>query len=351
MRRWGYEMDEGGCVAYADRVTEGAVPHRDFLTYYGPGNPWLVAGAFEIFGTSILTERLVGLAVPTPDRALAVRDSDGGSAELISGILAGLVAASIMAYEPTGPPRSTGRSRSVCSARSSWPQVSAPRPATAIASARGRSGRRHRCADALRVRGSGLASAIPLLLLAASRSRLWYAGGFLALAGLYVPHLLLVGSDRIEHVLGDVVATVRAAPCPFRGRGIRRETCSRVPLQLPASSCSWASRSCVRRRSDVTGRLLVAVGVFNILLLPWALSRADVAHFRPLSIIPFSLLPALAMLVVTHLRIGTTARRVAAALTCLVVATIVVVRADFEPRESSEHRSLRSLLLRQEGRR
>ena len=42
------EMDEGAVVAYAARVLDGAVPHRDFLTFYGPGNLWFVAGAFAV---------------------------------------------------------------------------------------------------------------------------------------------------------------------------------------------------------------------------------------------------------------------------------------------------------------
>ena len=32
----GSEMDEGAVVAYGSRVLDGAVPHRDFLTFYGP---------------------------------------------------------------------------------------------------------------------------------------------------------------------------------------------------------------------------------------------------------------------------------------------------------------------------
>ncbi len=43
-------MDEGAVIAYADRVLDGAVPHRDFLTFYGPGSLWIVAGAFGSSG-------------------------------------------------------------------------------------------------------------------------------------------------------------------------------------------------------------------------------------------------------------------------------------------------------------
>lgn len=55
------EMDEGALVAYPSLVLEGLVPGRDFETFYGPGQPWLVAGAFEVFGPTLTVERLVGL--------------------------------------------------------------------------------------------------------------------------------------------------------------------------------------------------------------------------------------------------------------------------------------------------
>ena len=43
-------------------MLDGAIPHRDFLTFYGPGNLWIVAGAFASFGESVGTERAVGVA-------------------------------------------------------------------------------------------------------------------------------------------------------------------------------------------------------------------------------------------------------------------------------------------------
>ncbi len=82
-------MDEGAVVAYAARVLDGAVPHRDFLTFYGPGNPWLVAGAFAVFGESVGTERAVGLAVSARHRPVAVPARRRGSAAFSAGVLAG----------------------------------------------------------------------------------------------------------------------------------------------------------------------------------------------------------------------------------------------------------------------
>ena len=36
------------------------MPYRDFETFYGPGEPYLVAGAFRVFGASLGAERAVG---------------------------------------------------------------------------------------------------------------------------------------------------------------------------------------------------------------------------------------------------------------------------------------------------
>ena len=42
-------------------MLHGAIPNRDFLHLYGPGSLWALAGAFKVFGVSLLTERLFGL--------------------------------------------------------------------------------------------------------------------------------------------------------------------------------------------------------------------------------------------------------------------------------------------------
>jgi 4-amino-4-deoxy-L-arabinose transferase-like glycosyltransferase len=54
-------MEEGFMLVFPERVLEGDVPNVDFLHLYGPGSLWFLAGVFEVFGTSLLAERLVGL--------------------------------------------------------------------------------------------------------------------------------------------------------------------------------------------------------------------------------------------------------------------------------------------------
>jgi hypothetical protein len=51
-------FDEGITLLGADRVLHGAVPHRDFYTLYGPGQFYVLAGLFKLFGASVLIERV-----------------------------------------------------------------------------------------------------------------------------------------------------------------------------------------------------------------------------------------------------------------------------------------------------
>ena len=48
-------------LVFPERVLAGAIPNRDFLHLYGPGSLWVLAGIFKVLGTSLISERLVGL--------------------------------------------------------------------------------------------------------------------------------------------------------------------------------------------------------------------------------------------------------------------------------------------------
>jgi hypothetical protein len=54
-------MDEGSLLLYPERILKGDLPYRDFETFYGPANLWVLASAYTLFGTHIFTERAVGL--------------------------------------------------------------------------------------------------------------------------------------------------------------------------------------------------------------------------------------------------------------------------------------------------
>jgi hypothetical protein len=94
--------DEGLMLAAAARIAEGQVPYSDFWWFYPPGQPYLLAGLWELFGPSLLPWRILrvlcdaGVAVLA--WALAVRG--GASARLA--LASWLAAALAMAY-PSGP--------------------------------------------------------------------------------------------------------------------------------------------------------------------------------------------------------------------------------------------------------
>ena len=94
--------DEGLMLAGAARIAEGQVPYSDFWWFYPPGQPYLLAGLWELFGPSLLPWRIVrvlcdaGVAVLA--YALAVR---GGASPRLA-LATWLAAALAMAY-PSGP--------------------------------------------------------------------------------------------------------------------------------------------------------------------------------------------------------------------------------------------------------
>jgi len=55
--------DEGFTVYGAARVLNGDVPYRDFWTIYAPGQFYVLAGLFKLFGSSILVERIYDVLV------------------------------------------------------------------------------------------------------------------------------------------------------------------------------------------------------------------------------------------------------------------------------------------------
>ena len=51
--------DEGLMLQAASRIADGEVPYSDFWWYYPPGQPYLLAGLWELFGPSLMAWRVV----------------------------------------------------------------------------------------------------------------------------------------------------------------------------------------------------------------------------------------------------------------------------------------------------
>jgi hypothetical protein len=294
----GLEMDEGAVVVYPALVLDGAVPHRDFSTFYGPGNLWAVAGAFAVFGESIETERAVGMAYRLVI-VLALFLLGLRIAGVLGGAFAAVLAAVMMAPE-------------VVWAWATYGGLALGLLGLAIV-AMGVRARPARETGALVAGGvlCGLAvlvrpdlapavflGALPLLVLASPRSRVGFAGGAVAALGLLLVHLAIVGPERIARVVTDVVASGpgRELPLPgvseYPGNLLALSSALTVGLLL-AGVVLW------RRHADpVVSRTLVGLGVFSLAFMPYAFSRPDQFHIRPVALVPACLAPAAAFVLV-----------------------------------------------------
>jgi hypothetical protein len=61
LRAQGPPMEEGFMLVFPERVLAGDLPNKDFLHLYGPGSLWVLAAVFKVFGTDLFTERLFAL--------------------------------------------------------------------------------------------------------------------------------------------------------------------------------------------------------------------------------------------------------------------------------------------------
>ena len=94
--------DEGLMLQAAARIADGQVPYRDFWWFYPPGQPYLLAGLWELFGPSLLPWRVLRVLCDAGVAVLvwALARRAGASQRLA--LAAWLVAALAMAY-PSGP--------------------------------------------------------------------------------------------------------------------------------------------------------------------------------------------------------------------------------------------------------
>jgi hypothetical protein len=54
-------MDDGSLLLYPELILKGWLPYRDFETFYGPANAYLLAGVYAVFQPGIFVARTVGL--------------------------------------------------------------------------------------------------------------------------------------------------------------------------------------------------------------------------------------------------------------------------------------------------
>lgn len=95
--------DEGFMLQAALRLLDGQVPYRDFYLNYGPGQPLTLAGLDAIFGSSLLTWRVVRVLLDATVSVLAYRVALRSCTQPLA-LLAFVGTAAAMAYPPLPHP-------------------------------------------------------------------------------------------------------------------------------------------------------------------------------------------------------------------------------------------------------
>jgi branched-subunit amino acid transport protein len=274
----GWEMDEGAVLAYAVRILGGAVPMRDFQTFYGPLNAALVALVFKVAGPSLIAERLVGFAYRLVLAGALFRlvhrrgvAAIGVCAAILGALLPGQGVVALASY---------GSLACAC-------------VALALADAR---------RQLLAGVAAGLAvlmrfdwvlpvalAALPYLWVAGWRARRRAALGFAIGAGAYLPYLVAVGPDKVRLMMEQLRATEpgRRLPLPqqwdaFPGYVLAAMLGAIVLLAVLG----------VRRRRSAEGLTFAAVALLGVGLVPSALARADGVHIVASAVAPVALLAA-----------------------------------------------------------
>jgi hypothetical protein len=313
----GPPMDEGMLLIYPELVARGQIPYRDFETFYGPANPYFLAGAFQLFGTNIFTERGVGLlyrvVVMTGIFGIARRWGTlaGAGCMLIAGALligTGLIAS---AWVP-----GIG-----CVLASLW-VISASRPPA-----------RYFFGGCL----GGLAllfrpdlgpavvlSSLPYLWRASWRSRIHYTAG-LTLALL--PLAIVTLAAGISNVWDNLFFYPVIASNP--GRRLPLSSADAFVLHLLflhlIASLIIAVSAVLELRKDrdsARGLLLLSMAILALLLTPQAVQRLDFGHLLFAAVVSLPLLPVAMASLLPSAR---SAPRKNAMVAAAVLATVVVI--------------------------
>lgn len=293
----GSGFDEGFTLAYPARVLEGDVPHRDFSSFYGPGNPWLIAGAFALGGRSQDTERIVGilyrLLLVLAAAGLA-RVVAGGGAALAAGglVIAAIVPLGVAAYAATGA------------------LATALAALAALAAGRIRPSGRAWLVAAGVLAGLALllrpdffvALVVPAALLVAGRGgrrrvAAFAAGLAPALLALLV-HAAIVGPDRLSRIASDMRASGAGRKRPFdpgSAEHLVAEPSRLLVLSIVLALAGIGAALAMRRRDSSAGgwRAVAALALLVLGLLPYALSRLDYVHVAGPLICALALVPLL----------------------------------------------------------
>jgi hypothetical protein len=263
--------DEGVMLQAAARLADGQLPYRDFWWIYGPGQPLLLGGLWEVFGPSLAVWRVVAVLLDAAIGLLAYRlvrrEASRGWA-----LAAWLAAATAVAWpavaNPNAPALALGLGAVLAARR--WP---------------GGAGALAGLAIVFRLE-LGLAAAVGAVIAAGrpGAARTAVATTAVAAAG-WAPFVIADPGAVLDQTLGFVrIQDLQRLPFPLEyhgGADPNKLLEFYFPAVLVAGLALWVGWVAVRRapRADLAFAPLAAVG------LAYLLGRTDEFHYVPLSVV------------------------------------------------------------------
>ncbi len=271
LRAAGFAQDEGALLTYPWRFLAHAIPHRDFVMRNGPGEVWLLAPIYRVLGTSLVVERLVGLATSIAFfTALAILLAEASAWRRFMSLAFAIVIMSPMLIASTFISALTAGLGALAAAKHGRPALAGFLAGAALAF-------RFDVAPAVAL---GLFFVTPRL-----DWRRVAAGAAAPVAALGL-HFVIAGPTSVfEGVILDSLRQSggRSLPLPTSGKEL-------VLLVTLGVACAYVAFVAVR---DPKAR---ATAAFGLLLVPQALQRADFYHLAQVTVVvlPFAVaaLPA-----------------------------------------------------------
>ena len=287
----GTPQDEGAVLVYGVQVLHGAVAHRDFQTFYGPGMPWLLSGLFVIFGASMLAERLLGLFLHIVVSLLIARI--GGRWGRWQGVASGVIsAACLLPLGPMASPWLAGVAIALIGIMAMDADHAKLKTLRGIAIGGGAAS----IAVTFRpdLAPAVLLASAPFLVGDRARLRAYVVGGCVGAVPILV-HLAAASPAAVfQNVIVDAVlrqSAGRRLPLPSPGTILGLALVITVGIPLMA-----ALVTAVRLRTgrgDRQFRLLASLSLFSLGFVPEVLQRADLPHVLTVGCVCLAILPVI----------------------------------------------------------
>lgn len=309
-------MDEGFLLVYPEMILKGKLPYKDFETFYGPANPFLLSGVYFVAGATLFAERCVGLIY----RLLVVAAMFAIGRRWNTSVASGCALVTGLLLVPTFLPAYAWFGAMACAI---WSFVVAAQRSRALLGG-------ILAGLALLFRpdiGPALVlAALPFVLKMAMRERWRYAGGgvlaLLPLAGIL---FLVGGTNLIDNLFAYPVFHCSA------GRRLPLSIADTFVLNIfvaHLAACTInlaAGLIALRSRKRAPGSaLLLALALFGTGLTCQAMQRLDSIHVLFAAFVSIGMLPLSAFVIASTLR--SAARSPAIAWLC-TAATLAVFEA------------------------